>query len=47
MPGNAVVATFLSFYFMFTHLSVHRGNMNDAIYDAEGAQGDNIGAGEG
>ena len=47
MPGNTVVATFLTFYFMFTHGSVRRGDMNDVIYDAEGAQGDNMDAGEG
>ena len=37
MPGKAVAATFLTFYYMFTHGSLRRGDVIDVIFDTEGA----------
>ena len=44
MPGNAVVATFQTCYYMFKHRS---GGANDFIYDAEGACEADMGAHKG
>ena len=37
MPGNAAAFTFLTFYNMFTHRSLGPSDVNDILYDTEGA----------
>ena len=37
MPGNTA-ATFKTFYYMFMLESSRRGDVNDVIYDSEGAR---------
>ena len=38
MPGDAATATFSLFYHMFMRESLRRDDVNDVIYDAEGAR---------
>ena len=37
MPDNEAAVTFQTFYNMLTCSSLHRGEVNDVIYDAKGA----------
>ena len=37
MPGKRHAAAFKYFYYMFMSGSSHRGDVNDVIYDYEGA----------